>query len=268
MGASRIPVFLATAASALFWWPFIIEPGINLPRWLVLVLVILIASSATALLNGRWLLILALLSAGSLVSLIAGFLIFPRLDPLEGEFEPITVACALAASILASLVGGLVGRKIRASNRPLRRVLWFTLTSCLAFTPIALALTPPLVARRIARNEQLAAQRVTALQRDVAQIVAETRNPASSCDGEAIKRHYSGPAFSERDWRYIGGNYVEEDGYAIGIWCHDPKGFAVHAIPVWWGDTGVRQFCSDQTGALGCKLDVDAFHVRCTPCPR
>ena len=76
-----------------------------------------------------------------------------------------------------------------------------------AFGPICLALTPPLVARRVARNERLAEKRFTSLQRAVKHTLAAS--PALFCAGPVLARNYFGPPFSNVDWRRITGNYVK-----------------------------------------------------------
>jgi hypothetical protein len=126
---------------------------------------------------------------------------------------------------------------------------------------VALALTPPLVENRVARNDRAAVMRFEALRSAVEQTVAEAGDSERVCDGKALRRHYFGPSFRDEDWQRIVGNYVQQDGYVFGLNCHD-EGNTIDAWPKRGKADGTLHFCADATGKLGCGGKVDPWLSR------
>jgi hypothetical protein len=188
---------------------------------------------STTLSNGSWLVFPIAATVGTFAGLYGGFALFPSTDGIANAYAPIAVVVGTLAASLVSLVAGVAATKIPASNGNHRHVLWLALVCCVAFGPVALALTPPLVAHRVARHDRLAGERFDSLRNAVEQAVAEAGDTRRSCDGQALKRHYSGPPFSERDWQLITENYVKQDGYYFMVQCREQGGYMIHGIP--WG---------------------------------
>jgi hypothetical protein len=161
-----------------------------------------------------------------------------------------SVAATTVAFVVA-LLAGLVGSNLSASGKTLRRSVWLAFVSCIAFGPIVLALTPPLVRHRVATNDRKAAERFKSLKYAVEETVAEGGDPARICDGQSVKRHYSGPAFSDEDWDRIAGNYVKQDGYVFMVSCREKDGYKIEAWPARGKADGTRRFCTE-SGKIGC----------------
>jgi hypothetical protein len=255
MPRDTLLVALTVAGSALCWWPVIIQPNLDLPfLWLPLALVAITTGLATALSGKSWLRFVAASIAGTFAGMLAGFLILPLTDGIEAAYSPIAVAVGTAAAVPVSLVGGGAMRNVSLSNERLRRAAWVVFLGCVAFGPVALALTPPVVAYRVARNDRIAAERFEALKDAVAQAMAEAGGRAHTCLGRAFKRQYSGPPFSESDWWYISGNYVKQDGYVFMVNCYSEVGYTIDAFPARAKGDGTRHFyfCTDGTGRVDC----------------
>jgi hypothetical protein len=266
MRENNILLVVTMAGSALLWWPVTIEPNLNLPLWLPLAFIALVTGLVATLSGGRWLRFVVASAVGTFVGLCCGYAIWPPADPIAGSYVPYTVAVATLAAVLVSLVAGLVGRKVLVSNENRRRTVWLALLCCVGCGLVGLALTPPLVAHRVAHNDRLAAERFESLKNAIERTLTEAGDPGRICDGRAVKRHYSGPPFSEKNWHYIVGNYVEEDGYSFGVYCHEKGGYTIHAIP-WEGKgEGTRQFCSDESGKIGCSMEWNRSRNACIPC--
>lgn len=269
MRRDTLLVLLTVAGSALSWWPLIIEPSLDLPWWLPLAIVPLCAGLSTILSGGLWLRFVVASVVGTFAGLCSGYAIWPPSDPIAASYTLFAIGAALGAAVLVSLAACLVGAAISVSEK-YKRVLWLLLASGVAYGPIALALTPPLVAHRVARNDRIAAERFSSLKGAVEQTIAESGNLASICNPAALRRHYSGPPFREKTWNYIAGNYVTEDGYAVGIWvyCPSPDGYMIDAIPARGKADGTRRFCTDESKKVGCGMDWDQSRKRsvCTPC--
>jgi hypothetical protein len=259
---------LAVAGSALLWWPVTIEPNLNLPLWLPLAFIAILTGVVAALSGGRWLRFVVASAVGTFVGLCSGYEIWPPADPIARPYVPYVIAMATLAAVLVSLVASLVGRRVLVLNQNRRRAVWLGLLCCVGCGPVGLALTPPLVAHRVGRNDRLAAERFESLQNAIERTLAEAGDSGRICDGQALKRHYSGPPFSEKDWHRIVGNYVKEDGYSFGVYCHEKGGYTIHAIP-WVGKgQGTRQFCSDESGKIGCAMEWNRSRNACVPCPK
>jgi len=139
------------------------------------------------------------------------------------------------------------------------------LAGCVAVGPVGLALTPVLVARRVARNDAIAEKRFTALKGAVEETWAEPDGARRVCVAQGLKAHYFGPPFSDDDWRRIAGNYVEQDGYVYMIYC-DERGYTIDVRtkrPTVYG-YGSRIFCTDQSKRIGCGSEQ--FWNKCEPC--
>jgi hypothetical protein len=217
--------------------------------------------------GGQWLRFVVASAVGTYAGLWGGFEIWwPRADPIAGPWVPVGNAIATLATVLVSLLAGFAMRRVSIPNGKARRAVWIAFACCFAFGPVALALTPPLVAFWITRNERAAVRRVESLREAVERVVAETGNPSSICDGQALERAYSGPRFSKNDWLYIVGNYVKQDGYLFSIYCHEKSGFTIAAFPARDNSDGVRHFCTDRSGKLGCGLESNSSRNACIAC--
>jgi hypothetical protein len=273
MYKSNPSVVLAGAGVALAWWPAVNRLG--LPVWFPLVIVALVTAFSTLLSGGHWPRFLLASVVGTFSMLCGNLAIFRiahRIVPanapdVAGDLAVIAAATLVAA--LVSLLAGFAMRRFSLSNPGIRRAIWISLSSTLILPLIALALTPTLVAQRIARNNHLASVRFEALKRAVEETRAETGDPSRICDSTLLKRHYSGPPFSEGEWRLITGTHVIEDDYLIGIQCPDEAGrFTMDARPVRDSGDGTRKFCTDESGAVGCRVESSWPHDICLPCAR
>jgi hypothetical protein len=120
---------------------------------------------------------------------------------------------------------------------------------------MTLALTPLLVVSRVARNDRVAEKRFVLLKHAVEHTLTEADGPARICDGQTLKLHYSGPPFSENDWRYIAGNAVKEDGCTSWVNCHEKEGYSIDARPAREKGDGTRHFCIGETGRVKCDSE-------------
>jgi hypothetical protein len=263
MQKDALLVVLTVAGSALWWWPLTIWPNLDLPWWFPLGFLTLLSGLATILSAGRWLRFVVASAAGTFAGFWSGYAIWP---PTYDEVPVLDLAvAAMLATILLSLVAGLAARKMLVSKER-RRVVWLALLCCVALGPIALALTPPLVAYRVGRNNRVAAERFESLKSAVEQTRSESDDPGIICDGKALKRHYSGPPFSETDWQYIAGNYVTQGGYVFGIYCHEKDGYTIDASPARERADGTRRFCTDESHKVGCGMEFNRSRYACIPC--
>jgi hypothetical protein len=206
-------VVLSVVASALFWWPLCIQPNLGVPRWIPLVLIALWTGLATALSRKHWPRFVFASSIGTFAGLFGGYAIWPNPDGIAASYELLVVLVMTVEAAFTSLFAGLVARKVSVQNENRQHPLWVPLLCCAAFGPIALALTPPLVASRVARNDRLAAERFAGLKNAVETTWAGSGDRSAICDGQVLKEHYAGPPFSGQDWHYIVGNYVNVSQY-------------------------------------------------------
>lgn len=264
MNRDTLLIVLTAAGSALCWWPAAIEPSIDFPRWILLVLVALITGLSTILSNGRWLRFVVASTVGAIAGLWTSLVLFPPSDGIARSYAPVLSAVATIAWFVVSLLAGLLGRNLSASTKTVRRSVWLAFVSCVAFGPIALALTPPLVGHRVTTNDRMAAERFESLKNAVEETVAEGGDPARICDGQNLKRHYSGPAFSDQDWKRITGNYVTQDGYVFMVYCRENDGYKIDAWPARGKADGTRRFCTDKSGKIGCRMEWNHVCVACT----
>ena len=97
---------------------------------------------------------------------------------------------------------------------------------------------------------------------------AEVKDPNHLCDGAELEHHYSGPPFSDEDWRRITGNYVKQDGYFFMVYCREKGGYTIDAGPARERGDGTRRFCTDESGKVGCRMEWDHSRHQCLPCQR
>ncbi len=257
----RVLLALTFIGSAICWWPAIVEPGVDFPRRMLLALVALMAGASTALLGGRWQRVMIASALGTFAGLFSGALIWPPHDGIAASYSGIVAIIAMVAAGAASLVAGLgvslaVG-KMGPLNRASRAGLWVVMGCCVAVGPVGLALTPPLVARRVARNDAVAEKRFTALKAAIEETWAEPGGADRVCSGRDLQAHYSGPPFSDGDWSRIVGNYVEEDSYIYMVSCREKHGYTIDVrtkMPLVYG-YGSRIFCTDESKRIGCGPD-------------
>ncbi len=261
MNRDKPLLILIATGSALCWWPGMIEPSIDFPRWILLVIVALITGFSTILSVKHWMLFVVTASAGALAGLCSGCVLFPSSDGIANSYAPLVALLAALVTCFVSLVAGLLARRFPVSNENHRRAVWVALVCCVAFGPVVLAVTPPLVAHRVARNDRLAAERFRCLKNAAERTTAEAGDLGSAiCDAQALRRHYSGPPFSEEDWRRIGGNAVKQDGYFFMVKCRETGGYTIDASPSGGKANGTRRFCSDE-----CKEWLRSQHL-CLAC--
>lgn len=259
MTRNRILLLLTFAGSGVCWWPAIIEPSLDFPRWILLALVALFTFASTLLRGGRgsWVFVVVAV-AGSFAGMVSGVILWPSSDGIANSYALIAVAIGTAAATGAALIGGLAAllaaRKKPLSNRTARGALWVVLTLCLAFGTTLFVLTKPLVKRRVARNESIAAVRFASLKNAVEQTRTVGGAADSICDGHSLQKRYSGPPFAREDWSRISGNYVEEDKYVYMISCRQQGRYLLEArpkMPRVYG-YGARIFCADESGEVAC----------------
>ena len=176
---------------------------------------------------------------------------------------PYVVAAMMLAVMIVALASGLIMRGRSISNGMLRRAVWAAVLACVAFGPVALALTPAVVRQRIARNDRLAGERFASLKKAVESTRAEAYGSSKICDGTALQRHYAGPPFSDTDWRRITGNFVKQDGYIFMVYCRDAGGYTVDVHPARARGDGTHEFCTDQSGRVDCHRE---WNGKCLPC--
>jgi hypothetical protein len=180
-----------------------------------------------------------------------GLLIFPSDDGIRNAYALIPIMIGTAAVFIASLFAAQIGRAISSTAWNRRGILWATLLGCAAFGPVMMAVTPPLVARRIARNDRLAMERLAAMKKAIESARAGTDGARQGCDGHALSHRYSGPTFSESDWlRVLGDNAVKEDGYVFMMKCLGNGTYKINAIPGRIKGDGTRRLCADDSGKI------------------
>jgi hypothetical protein len=259
MTRNGILLLLAFVGSAVCWWPAIIEPSLDFPRWILFVLVAFIAGASILLCGGHgWLEFVAAAAAGSFAGLLSGFLLWPSSDGIVNSYALVAVvigtATAAGAALICGLLAFLARRRWPLSSGTAQCAAWVLLGICLAFGPTLLAVTKPLVERRVAHNESSAALRFASLQKALQQTRADKGPVDSICDGRSLRMHYSGPPFTSEDWSRIAGNFVEEDKYVYGISCFPQGKYLLEARPKMQKVYGYgnRIFCADESGEVAC----------------
>ena len=267
MISDALLVFLAALGSALSWLPVSVEPSLDLPSWIPIACAALCTGISTTLNRSKWLLFSLASGVGTLGGLCLSYAIWWPSDPIAGPWVPHSIAANTLIALVFSLIAGLTARRVFTSNPTWRRAAWAALSGCVAFGPVTLAITPPLVGRRIAYNDRMAAERFASLKNAVERTAAG-RDPGRLCDGTELERHYSGPPFSDEDWRRITGNYVKQDGYFFMVYCREKGGYTIDAGPARERGDGTRRFCTDQSGKVGCRMEWDRSRHQCLPCEK
>ena len=247
-------IVVTALGSAWCWWPVIREPSLDFSRWILLGVIALMALCATLLARRLWLSLVAAATLGSFVGMCAGQAMWPSDDGIANSYAGIVFLIATFAVLVASLAAALAGRAIAVTNSIARAVLWTALLGCIAFGPVMMALTPPLVARRVARNDELAAKRLAGMKMAIESTQAETNGARQSCDAHVLSHRYSGPSFGESDWlRVLGDSAVKEDGYIFLVKCSGNGAYKIAALPDRIKGDGTRSFCTDESG----KTSID-----------
>jgi hypothetical protein len=262
MTRTSILFLLAFVGSAVCWWPAIIEPSLDFPRWIPLALVALISGASILMRGGRgWLAFVAAPAGGSFAGLLSGVILWPSSDGIANSYALFAVVIGTAAAAGVALICGLaaflVARRWPLSSGGAKGALWAVLGLCLAFGPTLFALTKSLVKHRVVRNESIAAIRFASLKKALELTRADRGAADSICDGQSPQKHYSGPPFTKEDWSRIAGNYVEEDKYVYMISCHQQGKYLLEArpkMPRVYG-YGARIFCADESGKVACDLE-------------
>ena len=257
---------LTAGGSALCWLPIIESPNLQLPAWCPLIALALLCAIATVLFRERWWRIVLAASVGTFGGLVAGFIFWSPFDSIGAAFFPILLLIAVALAALVSLLPALILSKIRPTTFWPRRLLWIAFALLLATGPALLAITPVVVARRVARNDGLAQLRFAALKRAAELAAAQYGGPDRICEDSFVRQNYDGPPLSDNDWRYIAGNYVQQDGYEIGIWCRQQNGYTIDVLPIQKRQSGSKNFCADETGLVGCEAKWIPYREACKPC--
>jgi hypothetical protein len=258
MTRDRGLIALTAVGSAWCWWPLIREPSLEFSPWIPVGVVALICALSTILANGRWLRSVVASTGGSFLGMWAGLLIWPSDDALRNAYALIPIMVGTAAVLVASLFAAQIGRAVSATEWNRRAALWVALLGCVAFGPVMMAVTPPLVARRMARNDRLAADRLAAMKIAIEATRAGADGSRQRCDLQALSHRYSGPPFSESDWlRVLGGNAVKEDGYISMMNCPGNGTYKINAYPDRIKGDGTRRFCADDSGKTAVGMVSD-----------
>jgi hypothetical protein len=260
-------VILVLTVSATIWWPMIPEPNLGLPLWVPLLVITLVCGLAIVLSGGRWLWFALAAPIATFAGTLIGFIVWPMEDGIGQSYVLLADIAATIVVAILSFAVGLLCRKIAVANGPLRVGLWLSLAACIAVGPVAAAVRPAVITHR----DRLAAERFAALKLAIEQTRKESGNPASVCDGQALKHNYAGPPFQESDWHFIAGHYVQQNGYTFGIWinCSQPDHYTIDVRPAHGRADGTRSFCSDESGVVGCKMQwVPHRGNVCNVCPK
>lgn len=234
--------------------------------WLPLPLIVLGSGLATALCGERWWHFALASGVGTFNGVCSGYVIWHPADRVETAYSGLLIIVATLAAFILSLVANSAMRKSTLSNLKLRHAVWIGVGCCFSVGPIALAVAPPLVAYRVAGNDRAAAKRLQALNDAAKQLLSETGDSEQICNGKALQRHYSGPMFSEDDWRYITGNYVNRDGYVFAVYCKEKGGYVVEAWPARGAVDGTHRLCADEAHPIGCDIGSNGVRRVCEPC--
>jgi hypothetical protein len=259
-------MLLTALGSALSWLPISVQPGLDLSAWIPVATAALCAGLSALLSRTWWPLFLAASGSGTFAGICLSYKIWWPSDPIAATWVPYSVAGNTLIVVLVSLAACLAARKTFMFDGRWRRVTWAVLSGCVAFGPVALAMTPTLVAHRIAKNDRMAAERFACLKRAVERATAESKEPTRLCDGAALKYYYSGPSFSNQDWRRITGNYVKQDGYFFMVHCRETGGYAIDVLPARQLVDGTVRFCTDESRKIACRLEWNGSRYQCSSC--
>jgi hypothetical protein len=266
MRRDMLLVSLTVVGAGLCWWPEIIEPNLDLPVWLALVLVALCTGLTSLLSDHRWRFVVAA-GVGSLAGLCSGMALWPPSDPIAASYGLFVIAAGAGASLVVSVSALLLAALLRNWGERHGVAVWIALVCAVAAGPLLLAATPPVVAYRVAHNDRLARERFLLLKDAVERAIAENGPGEAFCDGQVLRRFYTGPRFSDESWRYIVGNFVKQDGYMFGINCLGGRGvYTIDAMPARGKADGTLRLCTDQTKIVGCEEQSVDGQTRCVPC--
>jgi hypothetical protein len=268
MFRSALLAFLTAIGSALCWLPVFVQPNLELSDWIPLTCVALCTGLSIILEHNRWGLIWFASAVGTFAGVCLSYAIWWPSDPIAGPWVPFSVALLTIMAMVVSLVAVPVALKVSVSGRARPKAVWFALCGCLLFGPVTLSMTPPLVAYRVARNDRIAFERFTSLKTALERTAATRTDANRFCDGLSLKEHYSGPAFSDVDWRRIAGNFVFADGYAFGIYCREKGGYTLEIQPSRPQGDGTHRFCTDESGRIGCAVEWNRSRNQCLACPK
>jgi hypothetical protein len=261
-------VCLTILGPAFCWLPVSVQPNLEVSGWIPLAFAAVCTGLSTTLHGRGWPLFLLAATFGTFGGLCFNYAIQWPSDPIAGTLVPYSIAVNTVLAFLVSLLTGLVGRRLSVSNARHRRAILIVLLGFVAFGPAMLAMTAPLVRRRLARNDRLASERFTSLRRAVQRTAAEAADPMGICDGSLLQQNYVGPTFSREDWRRITGNYVKQDGYFFMVYCREKGGYTIDAQPIGDRGYGTRHFCADESRMLGCRVDWNGSRYQCLSCTK
>jgi hypothetical protein len=263
-------VLLTALGTIAAWWPLSIQPNLALPFWVLLACTAGCAGLSILLAPSIWPLLLLISGLGTFFGFCLSLLIWPLRGPIIGPGIFYIVGGSVIVVLYVAFSAGVIMRERSISNAILRHAIWAVLLACVAFGPVALAVTPSLVQRRMVRNEQLATQRFLSLKTAVETARAEPDGASRICDGAVLERNYGGPPFSETDWQRITGNYVKQDSYFFMVHCRENagRGYIIDAVPARSVGDGMRRFCTDESGKVGCRMEWVGSGHKCLPCPQ
>jgi hypothetical protein len=268
---------LTIVGSAVCWWPALIYPKLDSIWWVSLAVPALCGGLSSVLSHRRWPLFLIASIIGNFGGQCVCNAIWGSRQPMARFFVAVSVVVTSIAVAVTSLLACLAGRKVSIPGGRPRLAVWVGVSALVAFGPVARALTPPLVAYRVARNDNVAAERFSSLRSAAQQTAAESGDPPGICEGSSLRRHHVGPPFSGEDWRVIADNYVRQDGYAFihedgysyMVYCRKKAGgYTIAAFPAREQGDGTRQFCADESGRLGCRMEWNGSRFGCLPCQK
>jgi hypothetical protein len=257
--------------AAVSWLPSILEPSAGFPPWLPLAVIGLSTGLATILSGGRWFRFLAIAAISTLAGMLTEFMIWPLEDGIAQSYAIFAVLAAALAVAVVCFLTGIIGGAVTPLASKRTRAVWLAFAACVAFGPAELAVRPGVIEYRVAHNERLAAERFSGLKAAIEKTRMEQGGADRLCDGQSLRENYNGPPFSQADWQRLAGNYVKEDGYLIGIWidCSRPARYSIDLRPERPRADGIRKFCTDQSGKIGCGVEWRVSprqEEECTPC--
>jgi hypothetical protein len=244
------------------WWPCLV---FYLPFWIPLGCIALCMCLSMALVPSSWPFLLLASGIGTFVGLYFGSVIWPPDDPLAGPYVLYVAAVIAFVVMLVGLFAGLILRRRSISNKTLRCTIWVAILGSVAFALVSLAFAPTLIQHRTARNEQLASERLISL-KDAMERALKAYGVSHISDVRALKPHYFGPPFSS--WKHMAGNVVKQDGYYFIIYRAENGGYTISAVSVRQHVESTRQFCTDESGKMGCRVEWNGSRYACLPCSK
>lgn len=241
-------VCLTLIGSAVPWWPW---HALRVPLWMPLSCVAAFVWLAVVLAPLSWRGLVLASSAGTFGGVYLFFMIWPGDDPLGGF---IVICVAAAMTLLVVAIGFLAHFAIwsrLSANTTLRRFSWVALLVGVISAAASIAFAPALMAQRILRNEQLALERLSALQDAMGRAV-ETYRVTPIYAARLLAPYYFGPSFTNMEWS----GAVNQDGYIFIITRgSEDRTYTISARPIRAKIDGNRQFCADQSGNIECPVE-------------